>query len=624
MAKCKLCKKVITDEAEYCVDCADKKDIIANESYLDDLLNSVQNKATTASDIYKKKKEEHQSNDSPDDFVLAINDGLDFIDQDDLNDFELYDYMKEFDDQVIEGDEESYGDDHMSPEEDNEDSALEIVDEEDNEESALGFADEEDNEDSALEIVDEEDNEEPALGFADEEDNEEPALEIADEEDNEEAELEIADEEDQEDTMEHNIDNEFLNIHDDDRDITQDDLSEPVLEDLLENLDIADNSGSLTDNSSDDSADDISASTPEDELLELLSQFNPDSQVEDDIQAISELLGGISTDYQAENDSPEDVGEVFSEALEAISTLTDPDNGIQYISQEPTSTEDKKDVKNKKDKKAGLFTRLFANIEDEDLSPEERKAQEEAAAAKEAKKARKKKKKAKGKDQREDQGLSDDVNQESQQEEEKKAKKAKKAEKAEKKKKDKKEKKKIEILDDEIDEGRINKLGASIVLLFFGLIVILLLITTNIFSYTLSIKNARDYFGRQRYSQAYNEVYGIELKDEDIELYDKIMTVMFVNKQLNSYNNYYHMKKYPEALDSLLKGLQRYDKYIELATMLGIKTDLDYVRDQIVAELYNVFSLTEEEALDIINSDSLTKYSISVYNVILENISFYN
>jgi hypothetical protein len=84
------------------------------------------------------------------------------------------------------------------------------------------------------------------------------------------------------------------------------------------------------------------------------------------------------------------------------------------------------------------------------------------------------------------------------------------------------------------------------------------------------------------------------------------------------------MKKYPEALDSLLKGLQRYDKYIELATMLGIKTDLDYVRDQIVAELYNVFSLTEEEALDIINSDSLTKYSISVYNVILENISFYN
>ena len=119
-------------------------------------------------------------------------------------------------------------------------------------------------------------------------------------------------------------------------------------------------------------------------------------------------------------------------------------------------------------------------------------------------------------------------------------------EEAKKKKKPKKEKKKkIEILDDEVDEGRINRVGASIVFLFFGVLVVLLLVSTNIFSYTLSIRNANDYFDRQRYTQAYNEVYGIELKDEDIELYDKIMTVMFVNKQLNSYNNYYHMKKFP-------------------------------------------------------------------------------
>ena len=144
------------------------------------------------------------------------------------------------------------------------------------------------------------------------------------------------------------------------------------------------------------------------------------------------------------------------------------------------------------------------------------------------------------------------------------------------------------------------------------------------FSYSLSIKNATDYFGRHKYTQAYNEVYGIDLKDEDIELYDKIMTVMFVNKQLNSYNCYYHMRKYPEALDSLLKGLQRYDKYAELATMLGIKTDLDYVRDQILAELYNVFGLTEEEALRIIDSENRMQYSIAVYDVVLENMLFYD
>jgi hypothetical protein len=91
------------------------------------------------------------------------------------------------------------------------------------------------------------------------------------------------------------------------------------------------------------------------------------------------------------------------------------------------------------------------------------------------------------------------------------------------------------------------------------------------------------------------------------------MTVMFVNKQLNSYNNYYSLGKYPEALDSLLKGLKRYDKYIELATMLGIKTDLDYVRTQILAELKNKFDLSEREALKINRINDRKEYSLKIY-----------
>ncbi len=43
MAKCKLCKKVVADDIEYCEECLDKKDLVSSESYLDDLLNSIQN-----------------------------------------------------------------------------------------------------------------------------------------------------------------------------------------------------------------------------------------------------------------------------------------------------------------------------------------------------------------------------------------------------------------------------------------------------------------------------------------------------------------------------------------------------------------------------------------------------
>ena len=74
---------------------------------------------------------------------------------------------------------------------------------------------------------------------------------------------------------------------------------------------------------------------------------------------------------------------------------------------------------------------------------------------------------------------------------------------------------------------------------------------------------------------------------------------MFVNKELNSYNNFYAIGLYPEALDSLLKGLERYDKYLQDAESLGIESDLNYVRRQILGELKRSFSMTEKDAAEL-------------------------
>lgn len=582
MAKCKLCKKTIDDAAEYCAGCADKKDLAANESYLDSLLNSVQETATTANDIYKKKKDtgrnslESISEPSESEAVFSL-------DLDDLQDFDQYDIMNELDEPIVISDEELFGD---------------IISLQPNGNEISEYS-----EDAKETVSDEK------MISADT-----PEIEQEDKPWSEE-----------------NVDKEFLGTDDSETDNDDEEYPDLSLDDLMKQMDILsddeDSGGGNADTHNiADTEDEPSQKKvePEEELLNLLNQIDPDKPIEEDLLAISSLLEGMDNN-QRDKEFPEDVGEVFSEALEAVSTLTDPAEETIQIPEESEDSKEKdsnkktakrkKDTEKAKEKKAGLFTRLFSNIEDEEpLKSEKRKAEEETAALKET---GKKKKKAKGKaHQTEGQEDAEET------EESAKSKKAQKKEEKQKKKIAKREKKKIEIIDDEIDEGRINKVGASIVLMFFGMLVMLLLISTNIFSYSLSIKNATDYFGRHRYTQAYNEVYGIDIKDEDIELYDKIMTVMYVNKQLNSYNNYYHMEKYPEALDSLLKGLQRYDKYIELATILGIKTDLDYVRNQIIAELYNVFSLTEEQAVKIINSENQAAYSIAVYDVVLENLLF--
>lgn len=643
MAKCKLCKKNIPDGTEYCRDCAEKKDLLKNESYLDGLLNSIQNNGTTASDIYKTRKKQ-------DDAASVIGAqkediGRNSVDPQDLKDFDWFDMESDLNEPV-----EISTEDITSAVTDAEDISFAETDTGDiNIPDLLMQGNMEDEmhgtEDSTGDDVDYIDDEtinmdlddllkqlemEAESGGGDGAGAVEDMANAADDEDMlHERDGKAAEYAPDSEDLAYASDNENAAYETEDESFVyaaDDDLSDTA-EDLIgtDDTDIGDIGGIIpgTDTSEDYKSE--PAKTTEDELLRLLDGINPDDAVEDDIQAITDLLGIISSDEENKKEYPEDVGEVFSEALEAVTDLKDPDQGINYILQDEESetgkekgrSKKKKDKVKEKEEKKSLFERLFANVEDEDEIPEIKRVKRETAAK--AEKTKKKKAKGKKKGPEEEENPDELPVRRRQEEEPEEVKPAKKP------KKEKKKKKKIEVIEEEeIDTGRINKAGASIVFVFFGIMTTAFLLLTNMFSYSMSIRNASDYFSSHRYTQAYNEVYGMELNDEDIELYDKIMTIMFVNKQLNSYNNYYHMKKYPEALDSLLKGLQRYEKYSELATLLGIKTDLDYVRDQILSELYNVFGLTEEQAVEIINSENRMQYSIAVYNVVLENMMVYD
>ena len=379
----------------------------------------------------------------------------------------------------------------------------------------------------------------------------------------------------------------------------------------------------------------------EDDFLSLLNQIASDDPVSDDVKAINDLLQGKPVEEPKKSGTPSNVGEVFSDALKGITSLNDSDineeeilNKINVGKEKKGKAKQKKELSKKTSKegksakeekpKKGFFKLLFGNVEEKSTSKKglaSAKDKEESTVAKETpiKESAKKQKVKKPKKGAPANAGEEEASAEGGKGNEKAPTKDTKKEKKEKKKKTKEI---IQVIDEiEEDEGRINRLGATIVFVFFGLLVVLILVGTNMVSYTISIENATNYFDKQKYTAAYNEVYGIEIKDEDIEIYDKIMTVMFVNKQLNSYNNYYALGEYPQALDSLLKGLERYDKYIELATMLGIDSDLNYVRNQILAELDNEFKLTEKNAMKIISYNDRKEYSLAVYDVAMENTS---
>lgn len=349
--------------------------------------------------------------------------------------------------------------------------------------------------------------------------------------------------------------------------------------------------------------------------------FSIDNEMTDD--DIQSLLGEVFSEGVQEKQNESSTEDILSED-EVLS-------GDEAEKQEPELTileeEKVEEEPEEKKKKPNLFARIFGNIREERTEEEVQKLKDKVYADAETKEAIEKAKK-----EREAAMKAAKQEKKKKQAEEKKAKaaeakkvkaekaKAKKEEKAAKKDAKAKKKQEIQKLLDEIDEneGKINKVGAGIIFAFFAIIAVVLVVGTKSYSYQISIKNAKDHFEYNHYNEAYEEVTGLKIQEQDQELYDKIMTVMYVNKELNSYYNYYNLEMYPEALDSLIKGLKRYELYLSIGRSYGIEEDLDFVKAEILTELKDVFHVSEAEAYKIVGDQERVNYSSQIYSYVQE------
>lgn len=532
MAKCKSCKKDILEGSDYCEDCLHKDGAKSNESYLDNLLNSV--------------------------MMPKESDITDFIDDQDIKDFDQLDIMEDLEDTEDINDVIDFSD---------LDDEINISDEE-----LFGIT-----------LGEEEETEEDNIPLASEEEVEEDNIKASDNV-----------------NLISDIDEDILSLL---NQMSSDDPFMAGITDMLEG------------NSYDDSVseEDFKRAEIGDILSEDLAGVPPLD--EDDM--VAEITNSLNED---------DVEKRKLEKQEKLKKLTSESDAMVL----PEPAKDKT-----KDKKPGIFSKIFggsarksskseqtAEKADSDNIDSEESADKVTAKKSSKKEAKKKKasKKAKEASKYVDvkaEDAADNQESDSRQTDKKISKKeARKAKKA-----DKKKAKAITTVVEEVEEdpGTINPVGTAITLLLFGAIAIVIYFGTHSFAYNRGIDYAKEYFAKREYSRAYEEISGLDLKEDDVEIFNKLQTVMLVNKQLNSYYNYYNLEKYPEALDSLLKGLQRYDKYIELATFYGVKSDLDFVRDVIIIELGDSFNLTEEDAINLINIGNKTEYSTEVYKVAMGN-----
>lgn len=152
-------------------------------------------------------------------------------------------------------------------------------------------------------------------------------------------------------------------------------------------------------------------------------------------------------------------------------------------------------------------------------------------------------------------------------------------------------------------EKKVSTPVVIIVFVLFFALAGLVVLGTNNFSYSQVIKKATNYFERQRYRLAYDEVSGVEVKEKDQNLKDRIYTVMYVERLYESYENNRTLGRMDKALDALLRGLEKYDEHYAEAVELDIVKDIDSCREKILNALWNTYGITEDTAYQILAMD---------------------
>ena len=295
----------------------------------------------------------------------------------------------------------------------------------------------------------------------------------------------------------------------------------------------------------------------------------------------------------------EDAGDDFGDL--ALDPLVLDDSEAAGVSGEPLVVSDDteadvQDIKQEKEKKDGFFKRIFGNIITEQSAEEEAKEREKEQADAEEKKAAKEEKKQQTAEE-----------------------KAAKAEQAAAKAAEKEEKKRLRA-EQEANEvvGRINPVGAAIVMVFFGLLCVAVVFGSQALSYTTSVKSAESSFEQRDYKNAYDSLAGVSVSDSSKELKQKVRMCMQLQREYDAYQNYYKMKMYLESLDSLIGGIRLYDANKAKAEQYDMLSQYNELESKLANQLYNEFGVSESQARNIIASETQKEYTDRLQAILLQ------
>lgn len=364
------------------------------------------------------------------------------------------------------------------------------------------------------------------------------------------------------------------------------------------------------------------------EMTDILSMFGDDEDISDIKDTLEKADNNIAVDEAALESAPVELPNIEDE--EETAKTEEAENGDKKKNKEKKAKKDKKDKKGDgkgKEPKKGFLARILSALTEE--------VEEDAVAAEELTtgvtdenadilrqldseeddkgKKKKKKKDKKGKDSKEKpetEGSEKDIR-------EKEGDDSAEDSDGGKKKKSKKEKKPKKEKAPAVEEKPSKKLPKKRVrntIILCASILAAIIILSVFLTDFLTKKQARYAFINQDYETSYSELYGMELKGEDKVIFDKSMTIMLLQRKIDSYNNYMQLGMKAEALNALLEGYKEYPAVNEMAENNGVTAEVAGEYKQIL-EYLGKFGISSEDAQQIVDESSVVTYNKTVKSI---------
>ena len=330
------------------------------------------------------------------------------------------------------------------------------------------------------------------------------------------------------------------------------------------------------------------------------TQPEEDVSVSEDSLAVDDIFqDALAAVGYSENEKEEEgaVEDVFS--MDDMGDLMDKEEGVSSVpAAEPVIR------KKKKKEGPGFFQKIFGNVITDSTADEEEKERQREAELKQKKEEKKAEKKQQAEVTKEEKAQAA--------QEKKEQKKQLKAEQAAKKAEEKKRKKEERLAraaqETEV-VGKINPVGATIVIILFLTIGMIAVLGTNMLGRRSNLGNAENYFANEDYIRAYDAINSVKLKEKDEGLFRRIRICCQLQKEIRSFNNYNTLGMKLEALDSLLKGMRFYEENISEAQELQIQPAYEKLRSQVLTGLSENFGMGEKEVSELLAIPDQAQYT---------------